>query len=42
MAGLDWPVRDRSTLCRRQMTVDIHILFRRGDDPLDLLVDSTA
>lgn len=42
MAGLDWPVPDYSTLCRRQKTVSIQIPFRRADGPLHLLVDSTG
>lgn len=41
LAGLDWPVPDFSTLCRRQRTVTIQIPFRRGEGPLNLLVDST-
>jgi hypothetical protein len=39
MAGLNWPVPDFSTLCRRQKTVSIQIPFRRADGPLHLLVD---
>ncbi len=42
MAGLDWPVPDTSTLCRRQGTVTIQIPYRRSDGPLNLLVDSTG
>jgi IS5 family transposase len=42
MAGLDWPVPDFSTLCRRQKTVSIQIPFRRAGGPLNLLVDSTG
>jgi IS5 family transposase len=42
MAGLDWPVPDYSTLCRRQKTVTIQIPFRRSEGPLNLLVDSTG
>ena len=42
MAGLDWPVPDYSTLCRRQRTVTIQIPFRRGEGALNLLVDSTG
>jgi hypothetical protein len=42
MAGLDWPVPDFSTLCRRQSTVTIQIPFRRSDGNLNLLVDSTG
>ena len=42
LAGLDWPVPDYSTLCRRQRTVTIQIPFRRSDGNLNLLVDSTG
>ena len=36
MAGLDWPVPDTSTLCRRQKTVTIQIPYRRSGAPLNL------
>ncbi|EBA09836.1 ISSpo9, transposase [Sagittula stellata E-37] len=39
-AGLDWPVPDASTLCRRQNTLAVQIPYRRADGPLDLLVAS--
>ena len=42
LAGLDWPVPDYSTLCRRQKTLIIQIPYRRSDGPLNLLVDSTG
>ena len=42
LAGLDWPVPDYSTLCRRQKTVSIQIPFRRAGGDLNLLVDSTG
>lgn len=42
MAGLDWPVPDFSTLCRRQKTVTIQIPYRRSGGDLNLLVDSTG
>jgi hypothetical protein len=42
MAGLDWPVPDFSTLCRRQGTVTIQIPYRHSGAPLHLLVDSTG
>jgi IS5 family transposase len=42
LAGLDWPVPDYSTLCRRQKTVTIQIPYRRSDGPLNLLIDSTG
>ncbi len=42
LAGLDWPVPDYSTLCRRQKTLKVQIPYRRADRPLNLLVDSTG
>ncbi len=42
LAGLDWPVADDSTLCRRQKTLKVQIPFRRADGPLNLRVDSTG
>ncbi len=42
MAGLDWPVPDFSTLCRRQKTVTIQVPYRRSGGNLNLLVDSTG
>jgi hypothetical protein len=42
LAGLDWPVPDYSTLCRRQKTLHVQIPYRRADGPLNLLVDSTG
>jgi hypothetical protein len=42
LAGLDCPVPDYSTLCRRQKTLQVQILYRRADGPLNLLVDSTG
>lgn len=41
-AGLDWPVPDYSTLCRKQKTLKVQIPYRRADGPLNLLVDSTG
>jgi hypothetical protein len=41
LAGLDWPVPDCSTLCRRQKTLKVQIPYRRAGGPLNLLVDST-
>ena len=40
MAGLDWPVPDYSTLCRRQARIAVQIPFRRSGSPLILLIDS--
>ncbi len=42
MTGLDWPVPDYSTLCRRQKTLAVQVPYRRADGPLNLLVDSTG
>ena len=42
LAGLDWPVPDYSTLCRRQKTLQVQIPYRRAGGPLNLLVDSTC
>ncbi|GAA0300214.1 hypothetical protein GCM10008966_21190 [Rhodovulum strictum] len=42
LAGLDWPVPDYSTLCRRQKTLKVQIPYRRAGGPLNLLVDSTG
>ncbi len=42
LAGLNWPVPDYSTLCRRQKTVTIQIPYRRSGGSLNLLVDSTG
>lgn len=42
MAGLDWAVPDHTTLCRRQKTLAVQIPYRRADDPMNLLVDSTG
>lgn len=42
LAGLDWPVPDFSTLCRRQKTLAVQSPYRRADGPLNLLVHSTG
>ena len=42
MAGLDWPVPDCSTLCRRQKTLAVQIPYRRAEGPLNLLIDRTG
>lgn len=42
MAGLDWPVPDYSTLCRRQARIAVQVPHRTSGQPLDLLVDSTG
>jgi len=40
LGGLDWPVPDFSTLCRRQRKVNGAIPCRGGKGPLNLLIDS--
>ncbi len=42
LAGLDWPVPDYSTLCRRQKALLAQIPYRRADGPLNLLADSAG
>jgi len=42
MAGLDWPVRDYSTLCRRQARIGVQVPYRRSDKPFNLLIPSRA
>ncbi|MBP1804668.1 hypothetical protein J2Z33_000505 [Rubellimicrobium aerolatum] len=42
LTGLDWPVPNFLTLCRRQRTVTIQIPFRRSGAPITLRVDSTS
>ena len=42
LAGLDWPVPDYSTLCRRQKALAVQLPYRGASGPLHLLVDSTG
>jgi hypothetical protein len=42
LAGLDWPVPDFSTLCRRQKHLIVHIPYRPSTGALHLLIDSTG
>ncbi len=42
MAGLDWPVPDYTTLCRRQKTLRVELGGRSSSGGLHLLVDSTG
>ena len=42
MAGLDWPVPDYTTLCRRQKTLKVNLGGRASSGGLHLLVDSTG
>lgn len=39
LAGLDWPVPDYSTLCRRQKGMVVVIVDRPGTGALHLLID---
>jgi hypothetical protein len=38
LTGLDWPVPDFSTICRRQRTLAVNIPYRGSKGPLHLLV----
>ncbi|PIL21041.1 hypothetical protein P775_06640 [Puniceibacterium antarcticum] len=40
--GLDWPVPDFSTTCRRQRMLEVNIPYRGSKGPLHLLIDSTG
>jgi hypothetical protein len=42
IAGLDWPVPDYTTLCRRQKTLMVELGGRPSSGGLHLLVDSTG
>jgi hypothetical protein len=42
MVGLDWPVPDYTTLCRRQKTLTVKLGGRPSPNGLHLLVDSTG
>lgn len=42
LAGLDWPVPDYTTLCRRQKTLAVALGGRPSSGGLHLLVDSTG
>lgn len=42
MTGLDWPVPDYTTLCRRQRTLPVELGGRPSSGGLHLLVDSTG
>jgi hypothetical protein len=42
LAGLDGPVPDFSTLCRRRKTLTVHIPHRPGPGALHLLIESTG
>ena len=42
LIGLNWPVADFSTLCRRQKTLSVVIPYQESGRPLHLLIDSTG
>lgn len=42
LAGLDWPVPDYTTLCRRQKTLKVELGGRPSSGGLRLLIDSTG
>ena len=42
LSGLDWPMPDYSTLCRRQQRLQVCISYRPNPKGLHLLVDSTG
>ena len=42
LCGLSWPVPDFSTLCRRQLDLNVQIPYTRSKAGLHLLVDSTG
>lgn len=42
LAGLDWPVPDFSTLCRRSSGLTVQIPYRPSTGALHLLIDSTG
>lgn len=42
LSGLDWPVPDYTTLCRRQKHLKVQIPYRKASGTLHLLVDSTG
>ena len=42
LTGLDWVVPNFSTICRRQRTLAVNILYRGAQGPLYLLIPSRA
>jgi len=42
LVGLDWPVPDYSTLCRRSSGLAVRIPYRPSTGALHLLIDSTG
>ena len=42
LAGLDWLLPYFFSLCRRQKTLSVQVLYGRADGPLNLLVDNNG
>ncbi|THT96067.1 IS5 family transposase [Lampropedia puyangensis] len=42
LAGLDWPVPDFSTVCRRQKSLQVNVRYQASQGALNLLIDSTG
>jgi hypothetical protein len=42
LVGLDWTAPDFNTLCRRQKTPNVNLLYRGGPGPLNLLIPYRA
>lgn len=42
LSGLHWPVPDYSTLCRRQLGLEVQVPYQRSAAGLHLLMDSTG
>ena len=42
LSGLAWPAPDFSTLCRRQLGLNVQVPYTRSQGGLHLLVDSTG
>jgi len=42
LCGLSWPAPDFSTLCRRQLDLQVQAPYNRSQAGLNLLVDSTG
>ncbi|WCM95548.1 IS5 family transposase [Acidovorax sp. GBBC 1281] len=42
LAGVNWPVPDFSTVCRRQKDLQVQLNYQPRSSPLHLLVDSTG
>ena len=42
LSGMHWPVPDYSTLCRRQLCLNVQVRYQRSAIGLHLLVNSTG